>query len=48
LDRYQEQRRRIQNAVAILGLGMTDAIAVSYYNEVRATPEKIWKSVYTN
>jgi len=48
LDRYQAQRRRIQRAVGTLRLGMTDAIAVSYYNEVWATPEKIWKSVQSN
>jgi len=48
LDRYQAQRRRIQKAVGTLHLGMTDAIAVSYYNEVWITLEKIWKDVQSN
>ena len=48
LDRYQVQRRRIQKAVGTLRLGMTDAIAVSYYNEVWITPGKIWKDVQSN
>jgi len=42
------QRRRIQKAVETLRLGMTDAIAVSYYNEVWITPGKIWKDVQSN
>jgi len=41
LDRYQAHRRRIQKAVGTLRLGMTDAIAVSYYNEVWIIPGKI-------
>ena len=48
LDRYQAQRRRIQKAVGTLRLGMTDAIAVSYYNEVWITARKIWKDVQSN
>jgi len=48
LDRYQAQRRRIQKAVGTPRLGMTDAIAVSYYNKVWITPGKIWKDVQSN
>ena len=48
LDRYQAQRRRSQKAVGTLRLCMTDAIAVSYYNEVWITPGKIWKDVQSN
>jgi len=48
LDRYQAQRSRIQKAVGTLRLGMTDAIALSYYNEVWITPGKIWKDVQSN
>jgi len=48
VDRYQAQRRRIQRAVGTLRLGMTEAIAVSYYNEVWITPGKIWKDVQSN
>ena len=47
-DRYQVQRRRIQQAVGTPRLGMTDAIAVSYYNKVWVTPGKIWKDVQSN
>jgi len=48
LDQYQAQRRRIQKAVGTLRLGMTDAIAVFYYNEVWIPPGKIWKDVQSN
>jgi len=48
MDRYQAQRGRIQNAVGTLRIGMTDAIAVPYYHESWATPEKIWKAVQSN
>jgi len=48
MDRYQAQRRRIQKAVGTFRLGMTDAITVSYYNEVWLTPGKIWKDVQSN
>jgi len=48
LDRYQARRRRIQKAVGTLRLGMTEAIAVSFYNEVWITPGKIWKDVQSN
>jgi len=34
--------------VGTLHLGMTDAIAVSYYNQVWIIPEKIWKDVQSN
>jgi len=48
LDRYQAQRRRIQKAVGTLRLGMTDAIAVSYYNKVWITPGNICKDIQSN
>jgi len=48
LDQYQVQKRRIQKAVGTHRLGMTDAMGVSYYNEVWITPGKIWNDVQSN
>ena len=46
LERYQDQRRRIQKAVITICLAMTDQIADNYEDDhVWSTPGKIWKDI---
>jgi len=44
-EKYLAQRKRIQKAIGILRLGMTDAIAVNYYSTLLESPLEIWEDV---
>jgi len=44
-EKYLAQRKRIQNAIVILHLGMTDVIAFHYCGTLWESPGKIWEDV---
>lgn len=44
-EKYLTQRKRTHKAIGILRLGMTDAIAINYYDSKWDTPQRIWEDV---